>query len=275
MTKLPPGALGICQTSGGSGNSHSASRHISAALTRIACAMFRPLQQLALCSLTLPLLLACASAEPAAPQSQSKTQAPQLKAVEAPFQNIIDPSAFAELPELTNWTIAFLDDFTLTRDFVTRSGYREPYELSLHMVRALKNEESTILVLSDIPSCEGAGGHIMKTPVHSTRQLEDGSIEHLTKFVTTGVGINVLQGACSEYGLLPDGTEQIVAGTYADMIMFNLIPNLGTGHKWELKGDRLILLDAAGNRRAEFLRSDAPYTNRPHQDRLRAKGITP
>ena len=189
----------------------------------------------------LVCLWACQTIGPEASQSENQATkflqtTSSLKKTERThinFQNTVDKVAFFDLPEVTNWSIVSLADFSLTRDVLTRSGQRHTYRLTNHNVEATKSKNSAVLVLSKIPSCEGAGGEIGTTEVYYT----------------------VLQGACSELVLQPDGTTQEVAGTYADMIMFNLISNLGAGHIWDLRGDRLILLDREGRQRAEFLRT--------------------
>jgi len=171
------------------------------------------------------------------------------------FRNTVDKVEFYNLPDVTNWTIISLTDFPTMPDNVTQSGGRHSFDVTDHSVEATKSQNSAVLVLSKIPSCEGAGGRIVRAGGEFWIELGEGNRERVIDYSPTGVEYLVLQGACSQLVYLADGTIQEVAGISADTIMQNLIPTLNTEHLWDLRGDRLILLDAKGRQRAEFLRA--------------------
>ena len=171
------------------------------------------------------------------------------------FRNTVDKVEFYDLPDVTNWTIISLANFPTIPDSVTHSDDRHSFDLTEHSIEATKSKNSAVMVLSKIPSCEGAGGRIVKAGGQFWTELGDGNRERVISYSPTGVEYLVLQGACSQLVYLDDGTIREVAGISADTIMSNLIPTLNAEHLWDLHGDRLFLLDAQGRQRAEFLRA--------------------
>jgi len=210
-------------------------------------------------TLGLTSICACQTIEPEPSQSneQPKSALERIDDAHVNFQNTVDKTAFYDLPKITNWTILSLADFSVTREILTPSGGRRSFKLTNHKVEATKSSNSAVLVLNKIPSCEGAGGRIVRAGGQKWKTV-DGFSERIIDYSPTGVEYMVLQGACSEIVLQPNGTTQEVTGSSADTIMFNLIPILRAEHMWDLHANRLILLDAEGRQRAEFLRAAAP-----------------